>query len=221
MPYMSPRLRSWIANLALTITATLFILLVAEVVLRLAGQRMIFPQMYDEDPHTVFRLKPNVKVRTVHAGYFDYEYSVNSRGFRNGLLGAPTSDKGDRILFVGDSFTFGVGVAIPLLIQLGLKRGCANGVSRLCKSSTLGWEDSVRATSWHFCSITDGSSNQGSWCWDSSLVTPRTTRSMGCIVSSMANSKTSRPRSALDGDWSGPIGTSGYTWLAQHSTLFN
>jgi hypothetical protein len=132
---MSSRFRTWIGNLALFIAATVFALLLAEIVLRMTGRRMVFPQMFVEDPHTVYRLKPNVRARTVHAGYFDYEYTVNSQGFRAAADIGPKSGLGQRILFVGDSFTFGVGVndsaAYPAKVDARLRRWCDTRVETI------------------------------------------------------------------------------------------
>lgn len=110
---MRARVKSWIGNLALVAAATLVGLLLAEGALRVTGHRLIFPQMFVEDPHTVFRLKPGANVRTINAGFFDYEYTVNDRGLRSsGDVTVPSASGGSRkrVLFVGDSFTFGVGV---------------------------------------------------------------------------------------------------------------
>lgn len=130
---MSSRFRSWVGNLALSIAATVFALFLAEIALRMTGHRMVFPQMFVEDPHTVYRLKPDVRVRTIHAGYFNYEYTVNSQGFRTAAdVVTPKSDPRQRILFVGDSFTFGVGVddsaTYPARVAARLRQWCDTSV---------------------------------------------------------------------------------------------
>ena len=126
---MRSRLRLWLGNLALLAAGTVFALVMAEVAIRLTGRRMVFPRMVVEDPHTVYRLKPNVQVRTIYSGYFDYEYTVNSQGFRAAAdVVTPKPDSRQRLLFVGDSFTFGVGVddsaAYPARVDARLRRWC-------------------------------------------------------------------------------------------------
>jgi hypothetical protein len=126
---MPSRFRSWMGNLALFTAATAFALLPAEIALRVMGHRMVFPQMFVEDPHTVYRLKPNVRVRTTHAGYFDYAYTVNSQSLRATTdVVTPKPELRERILFVGDSFTFGVGVddsaTYPARVDARLRRWC-------------------------------------------------------------------------------------------------
>ena len=132
---MQSRIRSWLANLALAAAATILALLGAEVALRVTGHRMVFPQMYVEDPHTVFRLKPGPKVRTINAGYFDYEYTVNRDGFRGTSEIAPKSGARRRLLFVGDSFTFGVGVndssTYPARVDARLRQWCATPIETI------------------------------------------------------------------------------------------
>jgi hypothetical protein len=133
---MRLRFRFWMGNLALSIAAAVFALVLAEIGLRVTGHRMDFPQMFVEDVHTVYRLKPNVRVRTVNAGYFDYEYSVNSQGLRAASdVTHPTSGSAQRILFVGDSFTFGVGVddsaTYPARVGARLRQWCDTSVETL------------------------------------------------------------------------------------------
>jgi hypothetical protein len=129
------RIRLWLGSLALAAAATIFALLVAKVALRATGHRMVFPQMYVEDADTVFRLKPGVKVRTIHAGYFDYEYTVNRLGFRGANAIAPKSSARQRLLFVGDSFTFGVGVddsaTYPARVDGRLRQWCGTPIETI------------------------------------------------------------------------------------------
>lgn len=129
LSYMRSRLRLWLGNLALLLAGTVFALVLAEVALRMTGHRMVFPRMVVEDPHTVYRLKPNVQVRTIYRGYFDYEYTVNSQGLRAPAdVVTPKPDSLQRLLFVGDSFTFGVGVddsaTYPARVDARLRRWC-------------------------------------------------------------------------------------------------
>jgi lysophospholipase L1-like esterase len=129
---MRSRIRLWLGNLALAVAATIVALLAAEFALRVTSSRMVFPEMYVEDRHTVYRLKPDVNVRTVHAGYFAYTYRVNSQGFRGANTVGPKSAARRRLLFVGDSFTFGVGVddsaTYPAKVEARLRQWCATPV---------------------------------------------------------------------------------------------
>jgi hypothetical protein len=133
---MRSRLRSWMANLTLLVAATVLTLLLVEFALRVTGHRMVFPQMVVEDSHTVYRLKPSARVRTINEGYFDYEYSVNSQGLRGApnIVGAKSSPT-QRILFLGDSFTFGVGVddsaTYPERVRARLRSWCDNPVETI------------------------------------------------------------------------------------------
>jgi hypothetical protein len=132
---MTLRFRPWVGNAALFVGATVFTLLLLEFALRLMGQRMVFPQMFAEDPHTVYRLKPNVRAHTIHAGYLDYQYTVNSQGFRSRADIGLKSPHSKRILFVGDSFTFGVGVndsaTYPARVEARLRRWCGAPVESI------------------------------------------------------------------------------------------
>ena len=219
---MRSRIRIWLANLTLAATATVVTLLAVEMSLRATGHRMVFPQMYVEDPHTVYRLKPDVRVRTINAGYFDYVYTVDRRGFRTSNPGARKAGARKRLLFVGDSFTFGVGVddsaTYPARVEARLRQWCATPV------------DVVNAGTGGF-----GTSHELSylqhygWQLDPDFVV------VGFLTSDPQDNALSGLHRLVDGrleevpasqrpGW-GLIRANkhvpGYNWLTHHSTLFN
>ena len=117
--------------LLLTVSAFALPVLLAELALRLSGHADYVPVMFVPDPWTVWRLKPNANERVVRSGYFDYRWTSSAQQFRGGHE-YPSSAPPDRlrILSVGDSFTFGVGVndpdTYPARLEEFLARRCAH-----------------------------------------------------------------------------------------------
>ncbi|MDQ3699149.1 MAG: SGNH/GDSL hydrolase family protein [Gemmatimonadota bacterium] len=105
--------------------------LLGEIGFRLAGQDLRFPVMFVPDTSLVYRLKPGIRERTVNAGYFDYSYTVNRQGFRATREYGRKQAGVKRVLVLGDSFTFGVGVddgaTYPQRVEDRLSAWCGPG----------------------------------------------------------------------------------------------
>lgn len=220
---MSSRFRSLFGNVALVLAATTFALLLGEFALRLTGHRMVFPQMFVEDPHTVYRLKPSVKVRTINEGFFNYQYTVNSQGLRTTAdVVPPKTDQRQRILFVGNSFTFGVGVddsaTYPARVDKRLREWCDAKVETV--NAGVGGFDTSHVLSFL---------QYYGWRLEPDIVV------LGFLTSDPEGNSLNGLHRLVDGRLE-EIPTSqrpgwglvrahkhvpGYNWLTQHSTLFN
>jgi lysophospholipase L1-like esterase len=85
--------------------------LLGEGLVRLVMDVPITPQMFANDPATDFRLKPNAHGRVTLPGVVAFSWTTNSRGYRaTREFAVPKPASARRILFLGDSFTFGQGV---------------------------------------------------------------------------------------------------------------
>ncbi len=82
-------------KILLSLAATVIALIASEI-----GLRILEPElsMYQEGGNSVYRLKP---------GYRNASREINSLGFRNPEFGIQKTPGKKRILFIGDSFTFG------------------------------------------------------------------------------------------------------------------
>jgi hypothetical protein len=201
----------------------LLALLLAEVGLRVTGHRMVFPQMFVEDPHTVYRLKPNMRVRTINEGFFNYEYTVNSQSLRAAAdVVVPKAHERPRILFVGNSFTFGVGVddsaTYPARVDARLDRWCDAPVETV-NAGVGGFDNSHTLSFLQYYG----------WRLDPDVVV------LGFLTGDPEANLRNGLHRLIDGrleeipaserpGW-GLIRAHrhvpGYTWLVQHSTLFN
>jgi len=98
------------AMLALSLTLSL---LAAEIVVRMVRPQprlVITPGgFYTADPPGRYRLSPGYSGRIYNRAEYSNAIRINQQGLRGGELGARTPD-GLRILTIGDSFVFGVGV---------------------------------------------------------------------------------------------------------------
>lgn len=100
------------ASLGLAAATTVVILLVAELGLRLLAPQPVFmfsPGPYESEGVGRFRLAPGYRGEVTNRTEFRNAIRVNSFGIR-GPAPASGSDGVLRILAIGDSFTFGVGV---------------------------------------------------------------------------------------------------------------
>ena len=97
-----------LTRLALVAFSTLLVLVPAELFCR--TQVRLQPPMAESDPVTIYRLRPNLEARDRSPGDFSVVYHTNSRGFRGPEVRDPRDGEVLRVLGVGDSFTFGIGV---------------------------------------------------------------------------------------------------------------
>ena len=85
--------------------------LIGEGLVRLVTDVPVTPQMFVSDPVVDFRLKPNIRQRLTWPGDVRFSWTTNSRGYRSTPeLAVPKPASTTRVLFIGDSFTFGQGV---------------------------------------------------------------------------------------------------------------
>ncbi|MGQ0735472.1 MAG: GDSL-type esterase/lipase family protein [Acidobacteriota bacterium] len=122
---MSSR-RQLIGRLAAAVIAQVVALGLAEIAVRwLAPQPVLLvpPLVYKPDPPGYYGLRAGFRGRVTNRTEFDHEVVINSQGLRNDEL-APKKAGTVRILFLGDSFTFGVGVeqedSFPARVQAEL-----------------------------------------------------------------------------------------------------
>lgn len=136
----SPRLLPVLRKLALALAATLFALLLAEVALRLAGVVSTrrgaawyaggnHPRyLFEPDPEASYRLRPKFAgLELARSGEFQTAVRIDERGLR--ADGQPQLEGG--VLALGDSMTFGEGVAAeeayPARLAARLRVPVANG----------------------------------------------------------------------------------------------
>lgn len=117
------------AILIVVLLAISLSLLVFELVLRMIGGVPRIPQMFVQDERLGYRLQPSVRERAQRPGIYDYRWTVNSQGFRGRADHAiPKPADTRRVLMLGDSFTFGLGVdddeSFPARIQQRLPTYC-------------------------------------------------------------------------------------------------
>jgi lysophospholipase L1-like esterase len=68
------------------------------------------PPMTLPDEATMYRLRPNLRVKAWVPGVFQVTYRTNAQGFRGSTAIGNKATGTTRILGLGDSFTFGIGV---------------------------------------------------------------------------------------------------------------
>ena len=95
-----------------------------ELGLRIINPQPIKPMLFAFDPQLGFIHVPNQKGRRSHPGAFSYTYSNNSYGLRANREYALEKTKDYRIIILGDSFTYGIGVddnqTLPFQIEIDL-----------------------------------------------------------------------------------------------------
>lgn len=82
-----------------------------EIVVRKYGRVQMQPTQFALDSFTVYRLKPGVRGHAVYPGVMEYRWTTNRqqlRAPREYSVAKPTGTK--RVVVIGDSFTFGIGV---------------------------------------------------------------------------------------------------------------
>jgi lysophospholipase L1-like esterase len=103
------RAHSTLAEVLLSVTSVLCACTLAEAITRVViTVRGHYPQ---KDPILHHSLKPHAKMKRVQSE-FQVVYSINSHGLRDDEIRLPKPPHVFRILLLGDSFTFGVGVEL-------------------------------------------------------------------------------------------------------------
>lgn len=132
-------MRGFFLRLSLFLITTAIILTVAELFLRKYKPQITFSEAMkysddclSSDPYIPFTLRKNFTcgLRNYY-GDFDVTASLNSLGYRQGEFNKDRSGGSKRVLILGDSFTFGVGVkdgeTYPAVLSALLKdRGAGN-----------------------------------------------------------------------------------------------
>ena len=125
---MSPAARIG-AILIVVLLAVALPILAAEMLLRMVGNVPRIPRMFVLDDRLGYRLEPSVRERARIPGIYDYRWTVNSQGFRGAADHAVPKPNGTRrVVMLGDSFTFGLGVdddeSYPARVQHSLETRC-------------------------------------------------------------------------------------------------
>lgn len=109
------RLREWSLKLALVLGGTVVALVLAELTIRLfpgafgihASLEYYMPHVFAQDPDITWTLRPGASSPHQHfAGDYDVTVTIDPRGFRV----TPQRPSQPKLLMLGDSFTFGLGV---------------------------------------------------------------------------------------------------------------
>jgi hypothetical protein len=125
----------WAENLAVAVITLLLIFVLLEIGLRLFAPQIVpdtlagapqvqidlFAGLYVADPATTYRNTPGARIPYQYGDEINTNYNVNSQGLREDHDVGPPAAGTSRLLSVGDSFTFGVGVdaqqAFPFLLN--------------------------------------------------------------------------------------------------------
>lgn len=99
-------------SVALVSLASLLVgLLVIEVLVRAFVPVARIPPMFVADSVLIHRLKPGVRERAIQPGSYEYRWTTNAQGLRaREEFAIPKPPGVLRVLMLGDSFTFGLGV---------------------------------------------------------------------------------------------------------------
>lgn len=117
-------------------------LVLCEAVLRLAGPSVLQPGLEDVTPFVVpdpalgWRGRPNLRTEVRFEPVFRHGVVTNSEGFRSGES-SDARDSRRRILCLGDSFTWGLGVESADDFPSLLERGLAN--TEVINAGVIGW----------------------------------------------------------------------------------
>jgi hypothetical protein len=109
-----------VTTLAVSVSVSLLIAELAVRLVRPQPRLVIAPGgFYIPDPPGRYRLNPGYRGRIYNRAEYDNEIRINAAGLRGAELGPKTPGK-ERILVLGDSFVFGVGVEDTETFTAGL-----------------------------------------------------------------------------------------------------
>ena len=133
----------WIANFSLLFASVIAALLMGEWYIRHFHRQLVqelIGPLYIEDPVTLFRIRPLLSTRHRFAGY-DVVYHTNSLGLRTREI--DSAFPANRIICLGDSFTFGMGVkddeTYPYNLETYLKNALPNENIGVINAGQIGW----------------------------------------------------------------------------------
>ncbi|MCH7564719.1 MAG: SGNH/GDSL hydrolase family protein [Gemmatimonadetes bacterium] len=147
LTFMRKRKLSWLVRMSLVGLGIFAALALLEFGLRVWGQVAMIPSMFVEDPYTSYRLKPSVRARAVIPGVYEYEWTTNQQGLRaREAYRIPREAGTHRVLVIGDSFTFGIGVnddeTFSALLQGMLEQSCPTMEVEVINAGVGGWSTS-------------------------------------------------------------------------------
>jgi hypothetical protein len=107
---LSVKLKTSLHNAALVVASLLILFIILELVVRFVSpQYSYYPRyIYISDEHTGYRLRPDFRGQHDHEDYI-VDYDIGPNGFR-GPAHYDKKKPGYRIVALGDSYTFGLGV---------------------------------------------------------------------------------------------------------------
>lgn len=133
--------RRWRAPLALLAVSGLLSLGILEVGARVLRLSNVGTPYVREDPDTIYSHIPGRRGRMESPGEFAVRFAINSKGLRSPEIDYPRTGR-DRVLAIGDSFTFGVGAeddeSWPALLNAGLEANTPGAFETL-NAGVQGW----------------------------------------------------------------------------------
>ena len=129
-----PRARSkeWLARLLLVGFGLGFALVVAEIAVRIVAPQSVLlwrPGPFVADGEGYFRLRPGHEGEVTNRTEYRHGFRINSLGMRGGEP-APATGGACRVLSIGDSFTFGLGVeGQEVFLEVAAKELAAEGAA--------------------------------------------------------------------------------------------
>lgn len=102
--------KKFLVNLIIVIISLMIGYGIAEFAVRIYAPQEVAPIRFKFDPQLGNIPKPNQTGRKIRPGVFDHTYSHNSLGLRGSKEYSLDKQTEHRILFLGDSFTYGFGV---------------------------------------------------------------------------------------------------------------
>ncbi len=135
------RRRRWWAPLALLAVSGLLSLAVLEIGARVLRLSNVGTPYVREDPDTIYSHIPGKRGRMESPGEFAVRFAINSKGLRSPEIDYPRTGR-ERVLAIGDSFTFGIGAdddeTWPALLDAALGAGSPSEFETL-NAGVRGW----------------------------------------------------------------------------------